>query len=125
MVGACAVDPIQLPDFEAAERSVEEEVTDPVSYPILCAMPWATVQCWKSFEVFEEIAENNKDMAAVNASIARDSDAAYDRILSAAKQQQAIVQIREDMLAAERRDHFIDNTERGLVILILGLGLIL
>ncbi len=107
MVSGCAVAPIQLPNFEVAERQ-DVEVTDPVDYTELCNIPFETVECYQRVEVFESEAEDNKKIAQLNADIARDSDEAYDHILSAAKAQQEIAQIRQEMLEAERRDHFWD-----------------
>jgi len=94
------------------------EVTDPTEYPLLCEIPWTATQCWQRLDVFEDVAVNNKDLAQLNADIARDSDAAYDHILSAAKQQQSVALIREEQLQLERRDHFLDNWfYRGLIAL--------
>lgn len=120
-VSACAVDPIQLPDFETAERQ-DIEVTDPVEYTLLCEWPWETAECLQRLEVFDDEANDNKDLAQLNADIARDSDEAYDRILSAAKKQQEVAQIRQEMLEAERRDHFWDNVWHKILIVLLGLG---
>jgi len=123
-VSGCATERIQLPDFEEAARS-SEPVTDPVDYPELCELPWTTAKCWQRIDVYEDVAEGNKEIAQLNADIARLSDEAYDRILSAAKAQQEITKIREEMLELERRDHMLDNIwHRGLII-ILGIGLIL
>ncbi len=121
IISACAVDPIQLPDFEAAERQ-DVEVTDPVDYTELCPLPWTTAECLQRLDVFEDEAEDNKELAQLNADIARDSDKAYDHILSAAKAQQEISQIRQEMLEAERRDHFWDNVWHKIVIIGLALG---
>ena len=121
IISACAVDPIQLPDFESAERQ-DVEVTDPVEYTELCELPWTTAECFQRLDVFEDEAVDNKDIAALNASIARDSDEAYDYILSAAKAQQEISQIRQEMLEAERRDHFWDNVWHKILIILLGVG---
>lgn len=115
---------MQLPKFEEAARG-DEEVTDPVDLPELCEVPWSAVECWGRLDVFDEVADGNTAIAQLNADIARDSDAAYDHILSGAKQQQSIGLIREEMLEAERRDHFIDNLQHWGVILLLGIGLIL
>ncbi len=114
---------MQLPDFNEAARS-DEQVTDPVDYPRLCDLPWSSTDCWKRVDVYEDVAEGNKEIAQLNADIARDSDKAYDYILDAAKRQQQIALIREEMLEKERRDHFIDNVERGIAILVLALALI-
>ena len=123
MVSACAVAPIQLPDFEEATRQ-QEEVTYPVPLPLLCEWPWSA-ECLERLNKYEDVAEANTEIAQLNAEIAADSDEAYDRILSAAKQQQEIAQIRQEMLEAERRAHFWDNVERGLMILVLTIALVL
>jgi hypothetical protein len=111
---------MQLPDFEEAERS-GKEVTDPTGYPVLCEIPNWDVQCWQAFTVFEEIAVDNLELAQLNADIARDSDAAYDHILNAAKAQQEISKIREEMLEQERRDHLFDNVK---YLAIIGVGIL-
>lgn len=124
MVSGCAVEPIQLPKFETAERQ-DIEVTDPVEYTLLCPLPWTTEECLQRLDVFEDEAIDNKELAQLNADIARDSDEAYDYILSGAKKQQEIAQIRQEMLEAERRDHFIDNVWHRTLILALAIGLAL
>jgi heat shock protein HspQ len=68
-----------------------------------------------------EVAQNNRDLANLNAEIAEDSDQAYDHILNAAKSQQQIAVIREDMLADERKDHFLDNLWHR-VLIVVGIG---
>lgn len=73
-------------------------------------------------DVFEDEAIDNKELAQLNADIARDSDEAYDHILAAAKKQQEVAQIRQEMLEAERRDHFIDNMWHKLLIVLLAVG---
>ncbi len=124
MVSGCAVDPIQLPKFEEAERA-DIEVTNPTQLPELCEWPWTTGECLQRLDVYEDVAVGNTTLAQVNADIARDSDEAYDHILSAAKKQQEVSQIRQEMLEAERRDHWIDNMwHRGLIVaLAIGLAL--
>ncbi len=110
-----------MPKFETAERK-DVEVTDPIEYSELCEIPFETVECYQRLEVFDDEANDNKDLAQLNADIARDSDAAYDHILSGAKQQQEIGQIRQRMLEAERRDHFWDNVWNKVLIVLLALG---
>jgi len=124
MVSGCAAERIQLPDFEEAARS-NEPVTDPVDYPELCMLPWTAAECWQRIDVYEDVAEGNKEIAQLNADIARLSDEAYDRILSAAKTQQEITKIREEMLELERRDHMLDNLYRNVLIILLAAGLAL
>jgi len=74
---------------------------------------------------FEEIAENNKSIAQINADNMRDSNAAYDAILSAAKRQQEIAMIREDMLKEARRDKFFTEVKYLSIIIagIIGISL--
>ncbi len=122
MVSACAAEPIQLPKFEEAERA-NIEVTDPTELPELCEWPWTTGECLQRLDVYEDVAVGNTTLAQVNADIARDSDGAYDYILSAAKKQQEIAQIRQEMLEAERRDHFVDNVWHRALIIALAVGL--
>ncbi len=121
MVSACATEPIQLPDFEAAVRA-DVEVTNPSTLPLLCEWPW-NAECLQRLDVYEDVAEGNTTLAQLNADIARDSEEAYDHILSAAKAQQEIAQIRQEILEAERRDHFIDNVWHRSLILALAIAL--
>jgi len=123
-VNACAAERLQLPDFEEAARS-DEQVTDPVDLPDLCQVPWTTTKCWGRLDVFEDVSIGNTETAQLNADIARDSDAAYDYILSSAKRQQQIAQIREDMLQAERQAHFVNNLWHRGVIVLIGIGIAL
>ncbi len=124
MVSACATEPIHLPDFEEAARS-DEEVTDPVALPQLCAVPWTAAECWLRLDVYDDVSIGNTNIAQLNADIARDSDEAYDYILSGAKKQQEIAQIRQEMFEAEKQDHFIDNMWHRALIFVLGIGLLL
>lgn len=123
-LSGCAAAPIPLPDFEKAARP-DGEVTDPVALPDLCQIPFTTADCYQRLDVYEDVATGNTKTAQLNADIARLSDRAYDKILSGAMKQQEIALIREDMLQAERRDHFIDNLwHRGLIIL-MAVGMVL
>jgi len=119
VLAGCASETLQLPRFEEAERS-QESVTYPVEYNVLCEIPldqiWS-VDCWNRFAVFEEIAVDNRDLAILNAQIAEDSDRAYDHILAAAKSQQMVAQIREEMLQEAHRQAFLDNLYHRVIIL--------
>jgi len=88
-------------------------------------VPWTAPECWLRLDVFEDVSIDNTELADLNASITEDSDEAYDHILSAAKQQQEIGQIRQEMLEAERRDHWWDNLQHRIAILVLAIGLML
>ena len=123
MVSACVTAPVQLPDFEAAKRS-DVEITNPVLLPALCEIPF-NAECYTRLDVFEDIAFDNTELAQLNADIARDGEEAYDYILSAATSQQEIAKIRQEMLEAERRDHFFTKIQYGGMVFLLTLGLIL
>ena len=86
----CAAEPLILPDFDLAERD-PAKISQASAYPQLCELDatgsWSA-QCWQQFLVFEEVAENNLKLANINASIANESEMAYDHILNAAKRQQ-------------------------------------
>ncbi len=88
-------------------------------------VPWTATECWQALDIFEDIADNNLELAQLNADIARDGDAAYDYILSAAKKQQEISQRRQEMLEAERRARFFDKVQYGAIVIVLTIGLIL
>lgn len=124
MVSGCAAERMQLPDFEVAARS-DKEVTNPTALPDLCEIPWTSEACWVHLDVFEDIAVNNTDLAQLNADIARDGEEAYDHVLSAGKNQQQVGQIREDMLAEERKDHTFDNMWHRILIIVLAIGMVL
>ncbi len=120
---ACVGERLQLPDFDIAQRS-GQEATGPTDYPVLCEIPDWDAECWQIFEVYEDVADGNYDLAKLNAEISQDSDKAYDAILSAAKRQQEIAMIREEMLEQERRDHFLDNWfHRGLIAIGIAVAL--
>jgi len=74
---------------------------------------------------FEEIAVNNKDIAKLNADSLRDSDAAYDAILSAAINQQKIALIREEQLVLERKKSFWTEVKYLAVISVGIIGIAL
>ena len=124
MVSACVAERLELPDFEEAVRS-DEEVTDPSNLPLLCGIPWSSAECWQAIDVYEDVAEGNTEVAQLNADIARDGEEAYDHILNAAKNQQSVALIREDMLEEERRDHFLDNLWQRIVIILGIIGALL
>ncbi len=124
MVSACATDPVQLPEFEEAARS-DAEVTDPSALPQLCTIPFTATECWQRLEIYDDVAFDNTELAQLNADIARDGEEAYDHILNAAKKQQEIAQIRQEMFEAEKQDHFWDNVWHRAFIFVLGIGLLL
>ncbi len=124
MVSACAADPVKLPDFEEAARK-DVEITYSTQLPMLCEIPYTDPQCYVRLDVYEDVAEGNTALADLNAGIIVDGEASYDHILSGAKKQQEVGQIRQEMLEQERRDHFWDNVWHRGLILAMAIGMIL
>ena len=121
---SCATAPVELPNWDLAERP-QTEVTDPILLPGLCGIPsdgvWAA-ECWLKLDAFDIVASGNTDIAMANAAALRKSDASYDQLLGAAKVQQELSQIRQDLLEQERKAHTFDVWWlRGLVV-IIGVG---
>ena len=120
-VSACATAPVELPDWELAERNQSVEVTEPLTLPPLCEIPisgqWPA-ECWKKLDAFDIVATGNYDQAQSTANALRKSDASYDALLRAAKVQQELSQIRQDLLKQERQAHTMDNWfYRGVIAL--------
>jgi len=109
-----------LPQYDLAKRP-DTKVSDPTETPVICEPPtdgfWPEV-CWSDFVTYTEISENNYKLAKLNTDSLRDSQAGYDRILSSAQKGRDIAMIREDMLQAERKDHFFDNVKNGIIIIV-------
>jgi hypothetical protein len=96
--------------------------------PDLCEIPesgqWP-IECWLGLDAYDIVATGNTEIAQELANALNASDASYDALLSAAKIQQELSQIRQDLLEKERRDHVVDNWwHRGLIVLI-GIGVAL
>lgn len=65
-----------------------------------------------------DIADGNYTIAQENAAAADTQGEAYNQLIEVGKLQRSFTQIREEQLARERRDHFIDNWfHRGLIAL--------
>lgn len=127
IAAGCASQPVELPNWDLAERP-PIEVVDPVELPALCEIPsngtWPA-ECWLALDAYDIVASGNTEIAQDLANALRKSDASYDALLGAAKVQQELSQIRQELLEKERRDHTIDNWwHRGLIVLI-GVGVAL
>lgn len=119
---SCATEPVELPDWDLAERQ-PIEVTEPLPLPKLCAIPangsWS-VECWQKLDAHDLVATANTSIAQENATALERSDESYDALLGAAKVQQELSQIRQEMLERERQAHTWDNWfYRGFIALIL------
>ena len=65
-----------------------------------------------------DIGDGNHDIALENAAAASAQAEAYNQLIEVGKLQRQFTQIREEQLARERRDHFVDNWfYRGLIAL--------
>lgn len=65
-----------------------------------------------------DIADGNYAIAVENAAALEDQARAYNQLIEVGELQQQFMQIREEQLERERRDHFIDNWfHRGLIAL--------
>ena len=116
--------PVELPNWDLAKRDTTKEAANPLPLPDLCAIPsdgtWS-VECWKKLDAHDLVSEANYSIAQDNANASKKSDGAYDELLGAAKVQQELSQIRQDLLEQERRAHTMDNWFYRVII---ALGLI-
>ncbi len=127
IIVGCASAPITLPDWDLAERSTST-VTDPLELPNLCEIPSAgswPAECWLALDAFDIVAEGNTGIARENANALKKSDSSYDALLVAAKVQQELSQIRQELLERERQAHTMDNWFYRIVIALGLLGAIL
>lgn len=80
--------------------------------PELCAIPsdgvWS-VECWKKLDAYDIAVTANIEIAQENVSALNKSDESYDALLGAAKVQQELSQIRQELLERERQAHTWDN----------------
>ena len=124
ILAGCASSPVELPDWDLAQRDQSKEASDPVALPDLCAVPWQPddVECWAALDLHDIAAEANYTIAAENAKSSRAGDAAYDELLGAAKVQQELSEIRQRMLEQERRDRELDKWWYRALIVLIGIG---
>lgn len=124
IAAGCASQPVELPDWDLAARDVEVEASDPIELPDLCAIPWQPedVECWKALDLYDIAAAENYNIAKLNASASRNGDQAYDQLIEAAKIQQQLSQIRQDMLERERRSRELDKWYYRAIIVLVGLA---
>jgi len=76
-------------------------------------------------DVYDVVAIGNYEIAQELANALRSSDASYDALLGAAKVQQELSRIRQELLEKERRDHAIDNWWYRGIIALIGVGVAL
>jgi hypothetical protein len=96
--------------------------------PEICAIPsdgtWPR-ECWLALDAYDIVATGNTGIAQDLAGALNASDESYDALLGAAKIQQELSQIRQDLLERERQAHTMDNWfYRGIIALgLIGLAL--
>lgn len=125
-LSGCASAPVEIPEWDLTPAVVE--ATAPLSLPELPS-PVAVTEEGATFSpegfaallAYATTAGGNFDIALENAAALEAQAAAYNQLIEAGKLQRQFTQIREEQLAIERRDHFIDNWVYRAVI---GLALI-
>lgn len=80
--------------------------------PEICEIPsdglWPR-ECWLALDAYDIVATGNTEIAQDLAGALDASDESYDALLGAAKVQQELSQIRQDLLERERQAHTWDN----------------
>ncbi len=120
-LSACASNRAPLPNWTEARQGFSEPQYA-TELPLLCGIPWTTVDCWAAIEQYEEVSEANIGVANLNASALDKVEDAYNKAVSGGEMQQQVSEMYRDQLDEERKDHFWDNVIYKVVI---GFGLLL
>jgi len=97
--------PLRLPEFPSPASSGEESVT-------------FTLEQFAVIVDYMTISGGNYTIAQENAAAVDAMGQAYNQLIEVGKLQRSFTQIREEQLAREKRDHFIDNWfYRGVIAL--------
>ncbi len=121
ILSACASNREPLPNWaEARQKFGEPQYA--TELPLLCGIPWTTVDCWAAIEAYEEVSEANVGVANLNASALNKVEDAYNKAVSGGEMQQQVSEMYRDQLDEERKDHFWDKVMYQAVI---GIGLLL
>ena len=123
LIGGCASSPVEIPEWTLTKATVE--VQQPLRRPELPSPVSSTEDTVTfsrdSFRVlldFVDIADGNFAIAEENAGAAEAQARAYNQLIEVGTLMRSFAQIREEQLARERRDHFIDNLFlKGLIAL--------
>jgi len=111
ILAGCASSPrVEIPKWDITEQDIKKAAT-PEPLPGLCSIPWPSDadNCWVAISLYELVAEANTGIAETNTAALRDMQNAYLEIAGAGKLQQQYAELREEQLAEEKRDHFLDN----------------
>lgn len=122
-LSGCASSPVELPTCEVEPVTVE--VQQPLRLPEMPS-PVSGDDDTVSFDrdgfaalvAYTIAAGGNYDIAVANAGALEAQSEAYNELVECSRLAHQFGQVREEQLARERRDHFIDNWfHRGLIAL--------
>ncbi len=124
ILSACASnDRVPLPDWNEARQDFGE-VHDAEALPGLCDiqadLTWS-VECWGKLADYDDVAQENVEIANLQASALRKVIGAYNHTISAGELQQQLSEIYRQLLDEERTEHFWTKTTYRIV---LGVGII-
>ena len=129
-LAACSTTPLELPTCEVPAPMAE--VGQPVSVP---EMPVAidSTEDWATFDRAGVVAltkvwvaaGTNETVASENALAIESRNEEVNQLIECARYSKIWMEVREDMLEQERKDHQFDNYWHRGVILALALGLAL
>ncbi len=123
-LSACASNREPLPNWAEARQDFDAP-TYAKELPLLCGIPWVTVDCWAAIEQYEEVSEGNRDVANLNASALNKMEDAYDAAVSGGEIQQQVSEMYRELLDEERKEHFWTKATYRIVIAIGLLGAVL
>lgn len=122
-LSGCASSPVEIPEWDLTP--VVTTATQPLTRPELPS-PVSSTEVTVTFTKsgmstlldIVDIGDGNYTIAQENAAAVNAQGEAYNQLIEVGKLQRSFTQIREEQLARERRDHFIDNWfYRGLIAL--------
>lgn len=122
-LSGCASSPVELPTCEVEETSTE--IQTPLRLPEMPSPERGEgdtlIFTRAQFAVlldYATISGGNYEIASENAAALEKQSEAYNELSNCARQAHQFGQVREEQLARERRDHFVDNWfHRGLIAL--------
>lgn len=125
----CSSTPIELPTCEIPEVTLE--VTEPLSLPERPAFVSSTdstatldLDGVRALQRYRIAAETNTEIAQRNAEALEARNASVNALRECAEYLEIWIEVREDMLRQERRDHTIDNIwHRALILVGVGVSL--
>ncbi len=125
ILSACASnDRVPLPHWGEARQDFGQ-VHDATDLPVLCPMDISTLawsaECWAVLADYDDIAQDNVEIANLQASALRKVIGAYDHTISAGELQQQVSEMYRELLDQERTEHFWTKTTYRVIF---GIGII-